>query len=121
MAEKFHRPPPPEDLDPVDYELPIAYEAQRQVKIFYPFIVGGMRERTLLAIQAGILAMVKKGAAQVQPDGKVLFWNPIEGHYQVYDEDYNILMLHTLGALKGGPCGPAHCSHREEEKELVPA
>lgn len=75
---------------------PIECEAQRQLDSFYPVMDGETSRRLLYLLKNGIFSMWTRGAARVQEDGTVEFWNPYEAVYQNYDDEYNQLMLGLL-------------------------
>jgi hypothetical protein len=95
----YHRPPVRGFVDVTVATPLVQAEARRQLNRFYPIMNREAEERSVVVIERGIFSMLARGGARVE-DGEVLFWNPVEGAFQVYDEDYNDLMLAFMGDFK---------------------
>ena len=90
----FEKPPPPEPFDPVASAPFIVFEAERQLSLFRPVYTGKTDSRVLGCYIEGITNALKRGIAKIKlPEGDILFWNPIEKDWVVYDQEYNKLML----------------------------
>lgn len=99
--ETFHRPPRPQDVDLHEVWAAIQLEAERQLYLFHEEPQPDAQEAKLRMMESGIANMVLRGAARVQEDGNVLFWNPFEGGFQEYDEEYNQTMLSLMRDFVG--------------------
>jgi hypothetical protein len=86
-------PPSRQEASPEEIWAPIEHEARRQLDNFYPVLDKEASKRLLFLLRNGIFSMWSRGAARVAEDGTVEFWNPHEGVYQAYDEEYNDLMM----------------------------
>lgn len=99
MGSRFERvnPPPSRQEIPAAELWPrISQEARRQLEHFYPMLGEETETRLLGLLERGIFAMWSRGAARVKEDGTMEFWNPVEGSYQRYDQEYNRLMVDFL-------------------------
>ncbi|GAB4249470.1 MAG: hypothetical protein Kow00129_10230 [Thermoleophilia bacterium] len=98
---KFFRPPPPQEVDLHEIWAAIQLEAVRQFDLFQEDVEAHLEERKLRVMESGICNMVLRGAARVEEDGTVVFWNPVAGEFQEYDEEYNQLMLDFMRDFVG--------------------
>jgi hypothetical protein len=94
--EKIMVPPERQRLAPQEVWPRVQAEDRRQLERFYPPLDKGSEGRVLHTLQQGIFSMWSRGAARIEDDGRFLFWNPEEGAYQCYDQEYNRLMLEFL-------------------------
>ncbi|MCZ7661555.1 MAG: hypothetical protein M5U22_00715 [Thermoleophilia bacterium] len=97
--DSYAHPPGPQDLDLPSVWPAIEAEARRQLGAFYPVMDREAEARTVKVIEGGIYTMLKRGAAR-HYEGRILFWNPVEGLFQEYDEEYNQLMLGFMRDFK---------------------
>ncbi|MCL5942092.1 MAG: hypothetical protein M1325_00945 [Actinobacteria bacterium] len=97
--DSYTRPPSPQALDLAEVWPFVEAEAQRQLEAFYPVMDREAQARTVKVIAGGIYAMLKRGAARVY-EGRILFWNPVAGLFQEYDDEYNRLMLGFMKDFK---------------------
>ncbi len=101
LSKEFHRPPPARKVDLHKVWAAIRFEAARQYELFHDTTQTDTRERQITSMEHGIVNMVMRGAARVEDDGTVLFWNPRDGEFVEYDEDYNELMLDFMRGFAG--------------------
>ena len=95
-TRRVQPPPGRQQGSPEEVWPSIEREARRQLDSFYPVLDREASKRVLFVLQQGIFSMWTRGAARMREDGSVEFWNPHEGVYQDYDENYNQLMLELL-------------------------
>ncbi len=107
----FHTPPPPQTVDLQAAWPFIESEARRQLEAFYPVMDKDSEKRVVGVISAGIVALLKRGAARLE-EGRIRFWNPIHGAYQAYDADYNRTMVDVLRDFTSRRRRPAEARDR---------
>jgi hypothetical protein len=95
------KPPEPEPYDYVFASPYVELEALRQIDLFYPYM-GQKRSKDVLKVYiAGIFTALDHGQAKIlDPEGDIVFWNPVSGEWVEYDRDYNEIMMMIMNTIK---------------------